>query len=213
MALSEVQICNMALSHAGARSTIDNLNEGSTEARQCKLWYNYSLDQALESFDWNFARKRAVASLHSEDPPAGLWAFRYSYPADCVAMREIENKLGPDADAHPFEVEAAADGYKSILTNVEDATLIYTFRNTNPNTYTPFFVNYLSWIVASNITYSLTGKQSNVQNALSQVLNLQIMAPAMDANERVDRKPREAEVIRFRNGSSRVADAPITRSE
>lgn len=212
MALSDIQICNMGLSHAGSRSSIESFNEASTEAAQCKIWYSHSRQQALEMFNWNFARKRATLSLHAEAAPDGVWAFRYTYPADCISAREIENPLGPDADAMPFEIETDSNGFKSILTNVEDAKLIYTFDQKNPNTFTTFFTSLLAWVLASNVTYSLTGKQSNVDRALNNVLNLQIMAPAMDANERVDRKPREAEAIRFRNGESRVANAPITRS-
>lgn len=213
MALSEVQICNMALSHVGSRSKIESLTENSTEAWQCNQWYEYSRLQALEMYPWNFARMRAVLSLHAEDPPEGVWAFRYSYPNNCVVAREIENVIGPDQDAHPYKVELASDGEsKSILTNVEDATLIYTFDLTNPNFYSSFFVNLLSWILASNIGFSLTGKQAIVDRALGQVLNLQIMAPAMNANEEVKVPPRDADWIRERQGARRVPDARILRS-
>jgi hypothetical protein len=203
----------MALSHIGSRSKIESLTEASTEAWQCKQWYEFSRLQALEMFNWNFAKKRITLSAHSEDPPDGIWAFRYSYPSDCVVAREIENIIGPDADAHPFKVEMASDGEsKSILTNIEDANLICTFDQANPNMYTSFFVMLLSWVLASNIGFSLTGKQSVVDRALGNVLNLQVMAPAMNANEEVDKPPRDADWIRARQGVRRAPDARILRS-
>lgn len=213
MALSEVQICNMALSHVGSRSKIESLTENSTEAWQCNQWYTYSRLQALEMFPWNFARQRVLLSLHAEAAPEGIWAFRYSYPDNCAVAREIENEIGPDADNHPFEVQLASDGEsKSIVTNVECATLVYTQNLTNPNMYSSFFVNLLSWIIASNIGFSLTGKQAVVDRALGQVLGLQIMAPAMNANEKAEKPPRDADWIRARQGVRRAPDARILRS-
>jgi len=199
MALSKIQICNMALAHAGSRSKIESLDEASTEAWQCKLWYDHARKTALAMFDWNFARKRKALSLADEDAPSGIWTYRYSYPADCVQAREIQNVVSVISDAHPFEIEMESDGEtKTILTDIEDAILIYTFDQTNPNTFSTFFVDLLAWVLASFVTYSLTGKQSNVDRSLKQVLNLQIMAPAMNANERVGREPRDADHIRGR---------------
>lgn len=212
MALSEVQICNMALSHIGSRSKIESLTEASTEAWQCNQWYEFSRLQALEMYNWNFAKKRLALTAHSEAPPEAVWGFRYAYPTDCAVARELENPLGPDADAVPFQVEMASDGEsRSILTNLEDAVLIYTFKLTNPNFYTSFFVLLLSWVIASNIGFSITGKQSVVDRALGNVLNLQVMAPAMNANEQVKKPPRDAEHIRKRDGSGPIPAARILR--
>lgn len=70
MAISNVTISNMALSHIGADSTIESMAESSAEAAQCNLWYDYSRLQVLEAYDWGFARKRldlAVIDTISDD--------------------------------------------------------------------------------------------------------------------------------------------------
>lgn len=198
MALSDVQICNMALSHVGARAKIESLGEKSEEAVQCSIWYEFSLKQALEAADWNFARKRLTLVLHSQAAPEGQWSFRYVYPTDCVKAREIENPLGPDADAVPFEVETDDNGAKSILTDLEDAKLIYTYMQNNENQYSPLFVELLSWILASKIAFTLTGKRSVMIDAIAVAKDLTLVAPSSSLNEAVRRKPREAEWIRGR---------------
>lgn len=206
MALDAVQICNMALSHIGARAKIENIEtEQSTEAFQCRLWYDYSRRQSLELYDWGFARKRAPAVQHAAQPP-GEWAFRYVYPADCISMRKFENPLGPDADAIPFSVELAPDGEtKTILTNLSPdcAILVYTFNQLNPDIWSPFFVEMFSWALGSHMAFTLTGKTAVETRALERVQAMARQAPAMDANERVGRPPRDADWIASRTSDGR----------
>jgi hypothetical protein len=101
---------------------------------------------------------------------------------------------------------------KSILTDVEDACGIYTFDQKNPGVYTSYFVNLLSWVIAGNIGYSLTGKQAVVDRALGNVFNLQVMAPAMNAQEEMKDPPRDADWIRHRHGTVSTRDATIIRN-
>ena len=150
--ISDVIIANMALSHVGAKSTIEAIGEASTEGRVIDLWFEFSRKQTLEGHDWNFARKRRTLTTHAEDPPEGVWGFRYVYPGDCVAARKIENPTAsaplvwiqnftdPETrgDAIPFEVEMNdAGNEKTILTNLDDAKLVYTFDQTDAGVYSP----------------------------------------------------------------------------
>ena len=82
--VSQVLIANMALSNIGTKSEIASLDENSVEAKQCKLWYDLSRKQALEAFDWGFARKRLTLALHADDAAKALqdlW-FRQSFGLD-----------------------------------------------------------------------------------------------------------------------------------
>ena len=203
--ISNTLIANMALSHIGA-AQIDSLTEASSEARQVTIWYDYSRLQALEVFDWNFARKRLQLALHgdvisdtSTDPLAGVWGFRYQYPGDCVAARKIQNSAAPPDDATPFEVEVSLDGQeKTILSDMEDAVLVYTFDTEHTNLYSPFFVELLSHLLASHIAFSLTGKNKVKENEFAIYQSLVISAPAHNANEMVEAPPRDSEWIRGR---------------
>jgi hypothetical protein len=189
----------MALSNIGTRSTIASFDENSTEAKECKLWYDFSRTQALEAFDWSFARRRLALALHGDDAPEMRWSFRYQYPANCIAARYIENPLGPTADAVPFEIELSEDGNtKSLLTNQEDAVLVYTSDMTQTTMYTSHFVETLSHLLAFHIAIQLTGKRSIKSDMAQMYSALLRAAPAQNANERVGAPPREAEWIRSR---------------
>lgn len=189
----------MALSVIGARSTIESFTEDSSEAQQVDTWYNYSRVQSLEAFNWNFARKRVAMALHDEDAPDVEWLFRYQYPADCVAAREIQNPLGTTANAIPFQIEADATGEsKSILTNTEDAVLIYTWDLTSTVLFSAFFIEALVHVLAYHIAFPLTGSRKIKEDMLGVYNTLLRQAPAHNANEGVEVLPREAEWIRGR---------------
>jgi hypothetical protein len=209
--ISKVKIANMALSHIGADSTIESFTENSTEALQVDLWYDWSRIQTLEAFDWSFARKRLALAEHSEDPPEGQWAFRYQYPADCIAFRHIANPfnrtfLDPNdltesviTDAVPFELEMdSTDIAKTILTDMEDACGVYTFDQEITSTFTAHFIDALSYMLAHRLAMPITGKLSLRDKMLETWQYYINVAPAQNANERVGRPERDALWVRVR---------------
>jgi hypothetical protein len=213
MAISNVTIANMALSHIGARSAIQSLTEDSTEASQANMWYEYSLKQALEAYDWAFARKRVALALienvsdDSTDNAYYEWVYRYQYPSDCLVMRKISNPAGKRADAVPFEVETTEDNEsRSIFTDMEDAIGVYTFFNETPSTYSSHFVDTLASLLAHRMAFSITGSRT-ITNDMLQLYQAMIrVAPAVDANERMDDPPRDADWIRAR-GTTEIPPA------
>ncbi|KKK98232.1 hypothetical protein LCGC14_2644810 [marine sediment metagenome] len=204
--ISETRIANMALSHVGTKSHIESLSEASPEAKECSLWYDFSRLQILAAYDWSFARLRTQLALHSDTIPttsntplAGVWGFRYQYPANCLAVRKIQNPNAPPDDALPFEIELSLDGHeKTILTNEEDAVCVYTFDQKSVNLYSGAFVSTFSHLLAAHIAYALTGKNTIVQRELQIYSNLLIGAGSIDANEGVSPPPRDTDWIRAR---------------
>jgi|ETNvirnome_2_300_1030623.scaffolds.fasta_scaffold00986_4 hypothetical protein len=209
IAISEVRICNMALSRIGASSAIESLTEGSAESHECNLWYHFSRQQALAANDWSFARRRLTLATHSDDPPDGVWGFRYQYPSDCVVLRKIQNPTGASLvvdnepvsaqDAIPFEVETDLNqDTLSILTDLDNAVGVYTFDLKTVTLFSEFFVLLLATAISVNIAYALTGKTELVQAQTEAFLRLSGAAASSNANERVGKAPREAEWIRDR---------------
>ena len=208
VSISKTRIANMALSHVGAEHDIESLAEISTEADAVELWYDYSLQQALEAFDWSFARKRIVLTLHgdtisttSNQPLAGVWGFRYKYPNDCIVVRKMQHPNSPPDNALPFEIELSLAGdEKTILTNVENAVAVYTMFQQSVNLFSPSFVLALSFAIAANIAFTLTGKlalEKSMQEKFFQAVN---HAAAHSLNEAVRKPPRDADWIRDRAG-------------
>lgn len=143
---SEVTISNLALGHLGDRATVSSLNppEGSAQAQHCAQFYPLARNSTLEDHDWSFARTRATLAPLLVDPPPG-WLYGYELPSDCLSARSIivPGQTTDDGDA-AFEIEGPA-----LYTNVETAVLKYTQLITDPNRYSPTFIDALAWRLAS----------------------------------------------------------------
>lgn len=209
--ISKTQIANMALSHVGDRHNVNDIDtEVSTEADEVRLWYDYSRQQALQEHNWNFARARVQLTTHeaaipdtSNTPMAGVWAYRYVYPSDCLAVRKIQHPLAPPANAVPFDIELSPDKKtKTILTDMENAVCVYTFDQQEMSLYSPKFVLALSLALAVNICYTLSGKLKLKNLLYRDFLTVSASAAADSANEQVSPPPRDAESIRARGFSS-----------
>lgn len=195
---TNVSIGNMALSLIGARSTITDLNENSAEAQQIRLWYNFSLLETLQQFNWGFAKQR-VSLVAYTDSPSDTTGYEYRYHdlTDSVVVRSIWNPNGTEDDAIPFEMETFG-GEKTLLTNMEDAIAIYTYYETDTSLYPAGFVEALSACIAYHIAFPLTGSRE-VQSTMFNAFNmLSRKGAGNDANEGQATKPRGSEAERAR---------------
>lgn len=198
VSISSVGIGNLALANIGTNATIETFNENSAEAKQLNRWYNFARQQALESFNWSFARKRQALALASDDPPDD-WAYRYQYPSDCVALRLIVNPVGKDADAIPYDIISSEDGQtKTIVCNLEDAVAEYTFDVTSTTLFTALFIEALSFLLAYHIAYPLTQNKQIRDDMFQTYWAVLRLAAASNGNETVPDKPRDAEWVRGR---------------
>lgn len=181
---SEVQICNLALSHLGSY-TINALTEASQEARKCKLYYPIARDFVLRDFPWNFAEHRAYLALLSDVTPVG-YDYAYQYPTNCLKAREVYNEV-TGGEPIDFVVNATSDGTsKMILTNEADAILIYTMRITDPNVFDIAFINALSFKLASDLAQPIT-KKITLQQAMVRAYAVYMgMAHRANASESKD---------------------------
>lgn len=188
MALTQVQICNMALGHVGGRRLITDINEATPEANQCLLWWDTSRLTTLEMYDWSFARRDATLAVHADAPTNGVWAFRYTLPADYVAARYIVNPLGPLAPPAPFEVKLNIAGTaKTLLTDVENAVLVYTMDQTALTLWTYFAALMQSYVLGHLIAYKLKGDLNLKAQLIQQAIRLAAQAPAQDKNSEMQR--------------------------
>jgi hypothetical protein len=198
VAISDVQIANFALSKIGDDSTIESLTENSAQANECNLWFDHSRKQTLSAFSWSFAKARITLATHGDDPPAN-WGYRYQYPSATVKARFIENPAGRDADPVEFVIETSDDGTRSILTDLDEAKLIFTKDITDPSLYSEFFIEALAAVLASHIAYALTGKIKLQRSIAGEArFLLSSLAPALDAVEGQDGAERDSFAIRGR---------------
>jgi hypothetical protein len=202
---SVVGICNLALSHIAAKSTIESLNEDSEEARFCSLHYAPSRDAVLRDHDWAFARKTVELAVPSGESAPVRWKYIYTYPSDCLAARRV---LTGTSDTHawpyvydhddwdyspmigeaiPFEVGLAADSSgMRIYTGISPATLAYTAKVNNTELFDPLFVEAFSWRLALAVTPSLQVDGDFMKVAAEMYQMSLSRAMTASANERTD---------------------------
>lgn len=175
-----VDICNLALSEIGTRSTIDALDEGSKESIQCALWYDRMREALLRAAPWGFARAQfpltllgSAATTTSPYP----WSFKYAYPSDALAIRYLLPPTPPLADVIPPQSSysfcwpgpsrtsrfiiandgAPGEHAKVILSNVETAQAVYITNEDDPDLFDPSFVLALAAALAFKLVIPLTG--------------------------------------------------------
>lgn len=185
---SDAQICNLALLRIGSTATIDSLDEPSEEARVCAAIFDHHRDALLAAYPWPFATKRAQLAL-LPDTRQG-WAYAYALPADFLAPQRLwtgQRRPRPE-DRHPFSLEH--DGDKSILlTDAEDALLIYTARIQSP-LLSSAFREALSWALAVDLALALRKDGSIYAQARQEAEVAKQRAMAQAANsETPDRDP------------------------
>jgi len=184
--VSEAQICNLALSHIKqTKTTIANLDtDAGITAVQCRIHYDTCRQFVLADHNWNFATIRVTLADISSDPMSPVtWGFRYDYPSDCLKIQSIE-RLTKTAVPTPYRVELEDDGSGlSVLTDQEEARIIYTTDVTNTTLFSPGFVKSLSWYLASELAPSLTGDEKIQEAALTVYRNTLVSAEATDSGE------------------------------
>lgn len=199
MASSAEAICNIALLRVGQGQTLDSLDESTAEAQACDALYEHSRDSVLAAMPWRFATRRATLAL-LEDVERDGWDLVYTAPADCLATRYLyPGTRNPGSDElTPFALEDEDGEGPVILTDLEDAVLVYTAKVTVVTRFPPLFVDALAWRLASELALALPIKpqvglamEQNYQRALAR-------AAAADMNQGQGDLPADSEFIRAR---------------
>lgn len=216
MATSEVEIANLALSHAGAGGPIASLSEASNEARECLLHYASCRDTILRSHQWNFALRQI--DLADTGTTVDGWAYAYQYPADCLTLHAVRAG-GYDATRQvwvdmtlpasvgttvlyppmPYAIGVASDGLsRTILTDAYTAVATYSAAVTTVTLFDPLFTDALCWLLASRVTPRLTGKRDVMTECYKLYQIVLGAAAARDANEAMPVAAPDPDFIRAR---------------
>lgn len=197
MALSDVQICNMALGHVGHTKFIESLSGRSNEASVLNMFYEDARDFTLESYPWPEATKYITLGLVSEDPNDD-WDYMYQYPDDCVFARRIVTSLGrTDPNPPPFITGYSEDG-RVIYTDEENAVLEYTMRLEDAGLFRPTLGQAISWYLGFLIAPGLA-KEPKVANQCFQVWQAMVSRAEQRAgNEQQLAQEIDSEAIRSR---------------
>lgn len=148
---TKTELCNIALSNLGETILISDIEtDQSASAKKCRTFLSMAIQGSMADFPWSFARGvKDLALLSGEE--SEQYEYVYSYPQDCLEPRSIvipNTPIGLYYRYYPYffygegyGIETAppeflrpnfvkgltADGKnRTILTNFEDARLLYT---------------------------------------------------------------------------------------
>jgi hypothetical protein len=158
MSISKIASCNIALSHIGSSERITALTDDTKEARILNLMYDFSRQFVLQDFEWGFAERRALLSLLSVEVTG--FDYAYQYPNGCLKAREIYQSVPEEKPIDYLIMAQDTEDSTMIVTNEQNATLIYTADITNVNMFSAAFNVALSYQIAANIAVPLTEKPS-----------------------------------------------------
>lgn len=160
MASSEVDICNIALGRIGVKAWIESLNGSSEAARACKVYYGHSRDAVLSAFPWPFATRRATLAAASGVTYSG-WSYAYALPSDFLHAQHLwMGSRSPRVDERAaFALESTTSSGRVLISDLEDAELVYTARVEVVTSYPPLFVEALAWKLAADLAMPLSAKR------------------------------------------------------
>lgn len=200
--VSVTDICNMALSHLGIGRKVGDVETDRTEeAKSFNEFYQITRDEMLEDFHYPWAMVTAELGLVEEDPTTE-WRYSYRYPSNALKMKRIQSGLRNDSMDSRIPYRISRDGTgKLIYTDLSDAVMEYTFRETDPGRFNPLFITALSFLLAFKMAPRLTKGDPNKLGARAfQAFGVWVgKAQASMAGEEVPEREPESEFIRSRD--------------
>jgi hypothetical protein len=140
---SKVNVCNMALIKCGGK-TITSLTDGSTEAKVCSELYDTVRDAVSREHPHNCVIKREAIAKDANAP-----AFGYANEVSISAV--INGFLVYDTSEIKFKIEG-----RRLLTDESTANIVFVFRNDDPNSYDPLFLDMFSQRLAAEISWPVS---------------------------------------------------------
>jgi hypothetical protein len=225
VALTEVDVCNMALRRLGismpitsSDGTLANITSTGLASDECVFWYPKCRDRVLEWFPWPFALKYQLLTGQINGDAevwSGEWEYAYPYPADCHRILRFVDALrgapySPLYDADvlrgyitkpwPYEIKLH-DGTLHIFTDVgdTDAKIEYIATVTAASDYPDQFASAVAWLLASELALPMSVDVEKSTGAYQRfALEIQ-MAAATGQNELSRRPEGDGEFIASRN--------------
>lgn len=199
--MTEAGLCNLALLRVGQRQTIGSLADSTPEAKACATAFANARDVVLAAFDWPWATRRAELAVVADATRTG-WTYVYAAPADMHEPCYIWSGVRAPANDEriPMAIEDG-DGDTTgqvILTDKEDAELVYITNALPIGRYPPLVADALAWLMAADLALGLVNNARGAPNLRSEGLRVLGHAFARElAKQQRDVEP-ESEFVRGR---------------
>lgn len=178
-----VNVANKALSALGVTAQISSLDDGTTTASQCKLWYQTALETVLAEFDWSRARRYKSVPASPIASPTGS-GLLFPVPPDCIRIISTGatfDELSP-SDKPEIITDSLGDPYL-LATATSPLMVKYTARVKVDKMPEEFGVA-VAMKLASLLCGAVAGKESmqqTVSTAYNQALAIAVGAENQEA--------------------------------
>jgi len=177
MALSETEICNLALARIGAKRLNDLDTDSSVPAIHCRTHYEPTRDALLRSHWWRFASARAELS-EDVDAPDFEWDNQFSLPNDFLAMKSVYENRFSDENLSSYALEG-----KKLLTNEDTCEIRYIKKVTDVTQFDPLFVEVLALQLAIKMVMPLSQDKKMLQLLHQELAMIMPSVKALDRQE------------------------------
>lgn len=150
----DADICNMALGFIG-KQPIVTLDDNTSNAIKCKLYYDVCRQQILRSFQWNFARRQEKLSVIDTDRKG--WRYVYDYPENCLLAYRV---FGDGAENAEYNVVSVNDNVKGIACQIKNAWIDYLYDVKDLSIYPPDLITAFTHLLASKVSIALAGSSA-----------------------------------------------------
>ena len=175
MALTDVQICNLAIDSLKGQRIVA-LGESTANGTRFAQWYAQDRDELLSRYPWTFAIKRASLAAHAT-APAYEYDLAFPVPGDCLSPWTLEDWRYADAKS-PLENH---HGLRCILSNLgAPLRLRYIAQITNTGLFHPLFVKALVKLLAYDTCFAITGSMGAREQIMGEFR--EILSAAMESD-------------------------------
>lgn len=193
------QIVNLALDILKTEQISDvDMPFGDPIAGVMDRWYDDTLEDALESFPWSFASKRAAIPLNATAPAFG-YSDAYRIPNDFLSLNFIEDETLP-LSQWLYTIE----GLDLLTDNGGAASLNigYVWKNRQVATYPASFRIYLAHLLAYNTVTKLVGMTGAADKVLKRLQKAELEAKAKNGRSNPPRAYRKSYMLSARRYQS-----------
>jgi hypothetical protein len=178
--MTPVEVFNQALQFIGAQTQITVFGDGSSAfppaANAADVLYMPTVQLVLRQNDPDFARYTVALAASAAAPPPS-WAFAYTYPADCLRVRQLRPPTGSYNvfDPQPVRGNVAfvrlppgnTPG-KAILTNQPNALAVYTTSLATEDQWDSIFEQAVVRQLANPLALALAGRPDYARELLEE---------------------------------------------
>lgn len=196
-----LNLANLALAAAGARTDIASFDEASNEAKAVKRVFTQVVTEVLSKARWGFAETISTPDAATPGVPLpAQWTYAFIYPPDCVRLKNVCATQRPSASVPMFSLPQQAlagnasrvsfgfanlGGLRYIVTNTAGVQLTYTRLESNLDIWEPQARKALELSLAARLAIPLSGDKTLARN-LEEAAELAMQSAMLaDANETI----------------------------